>query len=165
MAAVLSLVAATVSLWLSCIEHARSIRPSTLLIIYLVFTLLFDVTRARTLWLLRDTAVAAVFTGSTTFRCIVLIIELTEKRHLLFAPHRKASPEAVSSIINRALFAWMNRLLLRGHRSILSSDTLHPIAESLHGDALGNRLLRLWLDRESALLHPLDQDPDALISS
>ncbi len=62
---ILTLVGSLVFGLLSYAEHVRSVQPSLLLNAYLFFTLLFDIVRARTLWLMRyNRVIAIIFTAS-----------------------------------------------------------------------------------------------------
>jgi hypothetical protein len=80
-AAVLTLIDALGLCLLSHAEHLYSIRPSAIINVYLLITLLFDVARARTLWLGRATgSVAAVFSSTIGVKVMVLVIEAIEKR-------------------------------------------------------------------------------------
>lgn len=78
-AAVFSLVAALVLALLSYYEHKRSIRPSTLLSIYLFFSVLFDTVQARSLWLRNSNApIAATFSAALAVKLIITVRETTE---------------------------------------------------------------------------------------
>ena len=69
---------------LSFFFHNRSVRPPTILQIYLFISLLFDIARTRTLWLVRSDAVlAAIFTGVTVSKALMLYLEAIEKWRLL----------------------------------------------------------------------------------
>lgn len=77
-AASLSLVDGLVISALSYFEH-QNIRPSTLLLIYLSLSILFDIARVRTLWLLQP-EISAVLTASVTIKSLMLVLEAREKR-------------------------------------------------------------------------------------
>jgi ATP-binding cassette, subfamily C (CFTR/MRP), member 1 len=65
---------------LSYIEHTRSVRPSTILNVYLLFSTLFDIVKAGTLWLRSGSHyIAAAFTSSLSLKTILLILESMEK--------------------------------------------------------------------------------------
>jgi ATP-binding cassette subfamily C (CFTR/MRP) protein 1 len=69
---------------LSFLHHSRSVRPSTLLQLYLSISLLFDIARTRTLWLANtDSLLAGLFTGATVSKLIMLCLETVEKRRIL----------------------------------------------------------------------------------
>jgi len=114
-AASLSLVDALALSVLSHAEHVRSIRPSDIINIYLLFTLPLDVARSRTLWIHGATkSVAAVFTSTMAVKIMVLIAEAIEKRHILLARYDYSSPEVTSGIYSRSFFWWLNSLMTTG---------------------------------------------------
>ncbi|KAJ5794580.1 ABC transporter [Penicillium paradoxum] len=122
---------------LSHAQHMRSIRPSTLLNVYLFLSLLCDIVQTRTLWLLHGaTALAGVFTAIVVLKLVVLMAEAAEKRRLLETKHQNATIESTSSVWNKMLFWWVNPLLWKGSRTILEPNDLQTIAEKLHGIAL-----------------------------
>ncbi|KAJ4864305.1 ABC transporter domain-containing protein [Trichoderma breve] len=138
-----SLAAATLSLAdgialsvLSFLEHRRSIRPSSIILVYLVFSIAFDAVQCRTLWLLKTNVLAPVSTATLACKIVVFLLELGEKRHILLHPWNNLTPETTSSIINRSLFWWLNDLLLRGFRTPLSTDTLYEIDDSMKSERL-----------------------------
>ncbi|TQB72810.1 hypothetical protein MPDQ_006453 [Monascus purpureus] len=136
-AAALGLPVALAMGLLSHAQHVRSVRPSTLLNVYLLLSLLCDIVQTRTLWLLhRATAIAAVFTASVFLKLVVLMTEAAEKRRLLEGKHQDATVESTSGIWNKMLFWWVNPLLWKGSRSILQPRDLQTINEKLHGAAL-----------------------------
>jgi ATP-binding cassette subfamily C (CFTR/MRP) protein 1 len=71
-AAALSFVNSLALGQLSYLEHTRSLQPSTLITAYLLLSLLFDATQARTLYLRANSNVlAAVFTASIALKLAV----------------------------------------------------------------------------------------------
>ncbi|RFU75576.1 abc transporter [Trichoderma arundinaceum] len=132
---------------LSYLEHRRSIRPSTIILVYLVFSIAFDAVQCRTLWLLKTNVLAPVHTATLACKLVVFLLELGEKRDILLSPWNNLTPEATSSIINRSLFWWLNDLLLRGFRTPLSTDTLYEVDDGLKSEKLYDNLLdarRRW---------------------
>lgn len=136
-AAALSLVDAFLFCLLSYTEHAKSLRPSAILGVYLLFSLLFDCARARTLWLLKyDGAIRGVFTASLAMKVIILLLEAKEKRRYLNSSDRQRSPEETSGILNKSVFWWLNKLIRRGFSKVLRMEDLY----AMHGDMLSVRL-------------------------
>lgn len=80
-------VTVVISLFLtyfSHLEHLRSIRPSTVINVFLVFTLLFDLLRLRTVYFMPITqTVTVLFAISWVIKAMILGLEATEKRSLL----------------------------------------------------------------------------------
>jgi hypothetical protein len=136
-AAALGLPVALAMGLLSHAQHMRSVRPSTLLNIYLLLSLLCDIVQTRTLWLLHGaTAIAGVLTTLVVLKLVVLMTEAVEKRRLLERKYRHATIESTSGVWNKMLFWWVNPLLWKGSRTILEPNDLQMIAEKLHGVAL-----------------------------
>lgn len=130
-AASLGFVGALALSVLSYLEHRRSVRPSTIILTYLVFSIAFDAVQCRTLWLLREVVLAPVFTTTLACKVLVFAFELAEKRHILLSPWNELGPEATSSAISKSFFWWLNSLLLRGFQANLSTDTLFDIDDDM----------------------------------
>ncbi|KAK7749032.1 hypothetical protein SLS53_001058 [Cytospora paraplurivora] len=133
-AAVLSLLDAFALAALSCLEHSYSARPSTLINIYLLVSLLFDAIQARTLWLKhasQDVVLPAEFTTSLAIKTGLLVLEAVEKHTFLTPEWRKKSPEDTSGIINRGLLIWLHRILSKGWKTLLSPTDLDPLRDRL----------------------------------
>jgi ATP-binding cassette, subfamily C (CFTR/MRP), member 1 len=143
-AAVNVLVALGLAL-LSHLEHVKSIRPSFIITFYLLASLIFDVARVRTQWLLwASDTVAAVLTSSVAVKLVMLVLEAVEKRRILLATYHDLSPEITSGIFSRGLFWWLNPLLVNGFKRILSVNDLFPINEKLASDRLSEDLQARW---------------------
>jgi ATP-binding cassette, subfamily C (CFTR/MRP), member 1 len=106
----------------------RSIRPSTLVSLYLFFTIIFDLAQCRTLWLRQSSAVIpACFTACIVLKVLVLGVENQSKVSRLAQRYQSLSPETISGVLTRWLFWWMNEVLWRGSRSILGMSDLFPL--------------------------------------
>lgn len=113
-------------LFLSHAEHTRSVRPSTLITVYLFLTLLFDCVIARTLWLLGGAGVIVRLSTSTIpIKFLVLAIEVWEKRSILLSQYQYLSPEVTSGILSRSVFWWLNPLLKTGSGRFLTDQDLY----------------------------------------
>ncbi|KAF4918158.1 ABC transporter atnG [Colletotrichum viniferum] len=147
-AAVLGVLDALALGVLSHTEHVRSIRPSTIICVYLVFSLAFDAVQCRTLWLLPGLQkLAAVFTASLTVKLAMFMLEIQGKRRFLIAALRNLSPETTSGIIGRGFLWWLNGLMTRGFKATLSPAALYDIDEGLKSEELLQRLLQQWDQR------------------
>jgi ATP-binding cassette, subfamily C (CFTR/MRP), member 1 len=125
---VLTTLVYIIFLVVSYLEHLRSVRPSTFLCVYLGTSLLLDLARVRTLFLLPGSQVVArVFLAGFFCKSILLFLEMKEKRHLVGKEWQDASPEATSSIVNRTFFIWLNNTFFKGFRSDLTVDALTPL--------------------------------------
>ncbi|GAD93146.1 ABC transporter [Paecilomyces variotii No. 5] len=128
----LSLAASAPFMWLSYWEHMRSLRPSTLLTLYLGLSTLLDLARLRTLFFFdAGHKITSVFLAGYCVKVFILGLELIEKRKLLLDDWKASAPEATASVYRRALFLWLNRLFARSYRSILSLETLPKIDDDI----------------------------------
>ncbi|KAL3444260.1 P-loop containing nucleoside triphosphate hydrolase protein [Aspergillus insuetus] len=110
--------------WLSYWEHTRSPRPSTILNVYLLGTILFDAARARTLFRMPGNhLIAGIFTISVACKVLLLVLEALEKQGLLLESGEVA-PEETAGILNRSFLWWFNPLLLAGYKQALTVDNL-----------------------------------------
>ncbi|EGX90496.1 multidrug resistance protein, putative [Cordyceps militaris CM01] len=139
-------VSAIILIPLSQYEHNRTVRPSTLICLYLLATTVFEIARVRTLWLLQpfNIALATVATVSLILRALVLAIEAQQKDVYVTSAYEKASPECRSGILNRSVYWWINGLFFQGFRSDLSLQGLYNLDESLSSKALTSDLQRRW---------------------
>ena len=139
---------------MSYLEHARSIRPSTILIVYLLFSTAFDIVRSRTLWLVAPgSSLTRLFTASVAFKALVLVLESGEKAKYLPARMSERRPEETSSILNRGVFYWLNRLMLRGSRHILLLDDLYELKDKMAAEQLGISYLSHWKQARKTSKH------------
>lgn len=142
---VVSVVAFIVFFYVSHLEHLRSLRPSTVLNVYLGISLILDIARARTLWLIiNNQVVAACFSASCALKAVVLVLEATEKQSLLIDRSKASAKEATSGIYSRSLFWWLNSLLWNGCKSLLTVDTLTALDHALTAPSVPQSLLRRW---------------------
>lgn len=129
-------------------EHRKSIRPSTVITLYLLISTAFDAVECRTLWLraqghgLRTTSI--LVSVSLCVKLGVLVLETVEKRPFLQAPWNLAPPESLSGAINRSVFWWLNALFLRGYKGIFSLTSLWATDYSMSSERLLGRLSSAW---------------------
>ncbi|KAF9879602.1 ABC multidrug transporter [Colletotrichum karsti] len=142
---VLGLVEAAAIASLSYTEHKRSIRPSALLGLYLVLTIVLDIAQARTLWL-RDglTSVAGVFTASLFAKVVILALEETPKRVLLPSSEKDVAVESTTGVVSRSLFWWLNSLFFQGFRLLIGLEDLGAIDPKFDSARLLGMLDRSW---------------------
>jgi ATP-binding cassette subfamily C (CFTR/MRP) protein 1 len=130
---------------LSHLEHSKSIRPSFLINLFLISTVLLDIARVRTQWLIgADDGVAGALTASLAVKCVLLVLEAAEKRSLLLGLDRTFSRESTSGLISRSAFWWLNSLLLSGFNAVFTLDDLPNITEKLDSETLANQLQSEW---------------------
>ncbi|KYK57921.1 hypothetical protein DCS_04934 [Drechmeria coniospora] len=146
--AVVNLVVALQIAGLSWMEDARSVRPSTLLSLYLLLTVLLDLPQARTLWLRQtDPFSAPVFSAVVATKVLLLLLENVERRRYLLPGFRALPRESTSGIVNRSLLWWLNGTFRHGFRTLLSFKDLHSLDGQLLSAELAERTGRAWSTR------------------
>ena len=142
---VLSFLAAFAILFLSRLEHSRSVQPSFVLSIYLFASVIFDAVQVRTLFLRHDKPVIlGLFTSNIAIKSALLIFENKSKRRYLRAPYSSYSPEATSGIFNRSFFWWINPILATGFRKLITLDDLFAVDSSLESVGLLEEIQTSW---------------------
>lgn len=143
--AIAVVVVSLLLLCLSHLEHLRSPRPSTIICLFLGFTLLFDLVRLRTLsFLQHNRTVTTTFAVGWLVKTIVLALESTSKKSFLKKPFSNGAPEATSGIYSRSLFWWLNGLLWKGSTTTLSVDDLPDLDDGLKAAANPQTLMEKW---------------------
>lgn len=154
--ATLSLIVAVSIVVLLHLEHSRAVRPSFLVSAYLFITVLLDIARVRTAWLLQyGRAYPACLTASLIIKLILLVLANVEKRKLLLPAEKAQSIESTSGLFNRGLFAWLNELLRKGHTLLLTGDALPNIHEKLSSSDLSDRFSKSWALCDQSRQHAL----------
>jgi ATP-binding cassette subfamily C (CFTR/MRP) protein 1 len=145
---------------LSYAEHVKSIRPSSIISLYLLFTVLFDSVQCRTLRLLAGSkGLPLLLSLSIAVKICILVLEATDKGRLLMPRWRGSPPEALSGILNRGVFWWVNELMGQGWRGLLDIDRLYPTDSALRSGGLLEKLMNAWSkcqhDKRHALVFAL----------
>ncbi|KAM0237425.1 hypothetical protein ACHAP5_009017 [Fusarium lateritium] len=125
------IVSSLAFLWLAATEHVQSPHPSAILTLYLLASIPLDILRARTLWFLDDSVVAAIFTTRLVLKAWLFALEVKEKRGSLIKARHDFTSEETAGIINRAFLWWVNRLFLIGFRKPLVLGDLFPVDREL----------------------------------
>ncbi|TQV95962.1 ABC transporter [Cordyceps javanica] len=147
-AATVNVLVALQMIALAWIEDARSVRPSTLLSLYLVITVLLDLPQVRTLWLRGGLdATAGTTTVAVALKTLFLIVENKGKRAHLLSVHRNLPPEATSGIVNRSFLWWINDTFCRGFYKALAVEDLDRLDDALLSDGLNKAVIRAWASR------------------
>ncbi|KAI4600498.1 hypothetical protein KJ359_000853 [Pestalotiopsis sp. 9143b] len=134
-----TIILAVLSYW----EHRNTVRPSFLVTTYLFITCILDAARARTQALIPghgQNIIAAMLVAGLVVKVIMFFVETKEKQNILFPEHSGISQESRSSILSRALFLWLNPLLMSGFRSVLHDKELPTIYEKLSSEGLNARV-------------------------
>lgn len=104
----LSLIDGASILILSYFEQKKATRPSILLNVCLLFSILFNATQVRTLCLIGYDNIAAVQTASSGIKISMLFLEAQTKVPYLIPPYDKCPTEATSGIFNLSFLWWLN---------------------------------------------------------
>ncbi len=151
-ARLLSLIASAAVCVLSFLEHGRSVAPSTVLTVYLVFSTLCDVIQVGLLYVARNLCdppglAFAIF----IVKLLLLHLEARNKTSILREPYRHLAPEETAGFFGSAFFWWVNRIIALGYSKIFSLEDMPPLATYL--DTLKQReaMQQTW-DKRSMLL-------------
>lgn len=130
---------------LSFFEHVRSVRTSSLLNVYLFFTVFFDGARSRTFSLnpYHD-MISVLFTTRVGVKLFLAIFEARGKDSLLVPGVSQSPPEWTSGVYSRMFFWWQNDLFRRGFSNSLSVDDLFDLDKHLRSDYLQQRIQPAW---------------------
>ncbi|KAF5875138.1 putative abc multidrug protein [Botrytis fragariae] len=152
----LDLLAAVAIVPLSHLEQYRSVKPSTLISLYLAFSAGLDIPQARTLYNVPGQLhLAIVFSYSLAARITLLCLEAWDKRVFLMEQYQTLATEATSGIFSNSLFLWMNVLFKRGYNKVISFEDLGQIDSNLESAALHQKLQDSWKQRNHEAKMPL----------
>lgn len=155
-AAVLGLLDVLALAALSWLEHSYSPRPSTLINVYLLASLVFDAVQIRTLWLIDESHSANVlpaeFSASLVIKTSILFLEAVEKGKFLPPEWANRSPEETAGVFSRSLLIWLRGILAKGRRTLLSPTDLDPLREGLGTARLSRSFQATWQQHHPAEL-------------
>ncbi|KAF7874003.1 hypothetical protein EAF04_002675 [Stromatinia cepivora] len=154
--ATLDLLAAVTIVPLSHFEQYRSVKPSTLISLYLAFSAALDIPQARTLYLiLGQLRLAIVFSFALAVKVILLCLEAWDKKVFLMEQYQALATETTSGIFANSLFLWMNSLFRLGYKKIILFKDLRPIDSSLGSAGLHQKLQDSWRQQHHEAKMPL----------
>ncbi|KAI0170239.1 ABC transporter [Pestalotiopsis sp. NC0098] len=134
---VLSMIGTTGMVLLSYVDHQRSLRPSTLLSLYLSVLVILAIARVRTLWLMGDsTGEAGSLTATLALTITALLLESTEKKSILSEEKRTGAPEEYSGFWTRTAFAWLAATFWAGYSKVINQKDLPKIDSRLQSHIL-----------------------------
>ncbi|KAJ5138787.1 uncharacterized protein N7515_003635 [Penicillium bovifimosum] len=147
---VVAIASATV---LSYMHHCHSIRPSTLLALYLSARLLFAIARVRTLWLIGSaTNEAIVLTLGLVFTSSSMMLEsLGKESSVISTALKPATPEPFSGFWKQASFAWLAGTFHQGYSRVFSVHDLPGLDPQLSSRNVEQKLQAAWLHKEDKL--------------
>ncbi|KAJ3496793.1 hypothetical protein NLG97_g2397 [Lecanicillium saksenae] len=151
-AAIMSLVSSACILGILYIGHVYSLQPSGFLSVFLSITAIFDVAMMRSYFLregLNTLGVLQVTVAALKF--VLAAFEEVPKRSLFRSKYQRdtASRETVSGFWNRAVFAWINPLMLFGFRSDINIEDLPNTDNDFGAEMLYDHFLPNWTNADN----------------
>ncbi|KAI8938151.1 hypothetical protein NX059_005817 [Plenodomus lindquistii] len=141
---------------LSFFEHLRTVKPSLLLNVYLLFTSIFDMERSRSYSLTPELdVVATIFTTRLAVKVLLAIFEARGKRQVLLPEYADCPTETTSGIYKSASFWWLNELFRKGFSSAVGVDDLFHLDKHLKADYMHHALGTAWNQVTSSGSHTL----------
>ncbi|KAK7216596.1 hypothetical protein V2G26_004599 [Clonostachys chloroleuca] len=132
---ILNVISSCLALILSLCAHFKSRRPSTLLCSFLFVSLLTNVAKCQLLWTVatetQTRKISALFTASVVMQMCFLGTNSNWQPDWLSWDTDAHSPEETSSIFSLGLYSWLNSLLWKGYRNVLSLDDLYPLDQAI----------------------------------
>ncbi|ETS83153.1 hypothetical protein PFICI_05029 [Pestalotiopsis fici W106-1] len=143
-----TVVAAVVYCMLSPLEHRRSVRPSTPIILFLTANFLGETAR----WALSLRPGGSQIGGrGSALRAVIslflLLVESHEKSSILLDSKTVRSPEDTAGVLSRAFFWWINPILARGYHETFEVKTLPNLDSNLISTSLRSAALYNWAQR------------------
>lgn len=131
--------------WLTYIVHQRSLRSSTLLILYLSAIAILDISKVRTLWLIKSAGgEAATMTAVLILTAVALLLESMQKKSSIVEEKRFGAPEEYSGLWTRTALTWLTALFRAGYSRVISQNDLPPLDTRLESNVLRQELVDTW---------------------
>lgn len=151
---VISFVAALAVCPLSFFEHGRTVKPSTLLIFYLLASVICNGILLQSSYLqYANTTVLPILILKVGLKFLFLIVESTSKRSYLREPYRELPVEQTVSVLNRAFLFWVNDLILLGSSKLLTYSDLPSLDDGLKSRDLRARMEDAWDKTSKPYIH------------
>lgn len=144
---VLAFLAACGCEWLSLQEHDRSVRPSDLIVSYLLASSLCDAILATLPPVRGKPLLPAV---QLVIKLGLLCLECRSKDAILLDDYKLLPAEERSGLLSRAFFWWIHDVLVQGYHSTLANHELPPVAEALRSETLRPEAVRIWEQQGSS---------------
>ena len=146
--ACLSLAAACVLCPLSWFEHTRSVRPSSLILIYLTTSVIGHAIQLSLFGYQQpNPGNLGLELTQICIELVLLVSESKEKGTILKSQYQGLSAEEFSSIIGKTFFLWIIPILQKGHGKILDHADLPKVDSKLSSESLRRKILLSWGQR------------------
>jgi hypothetical protein len=107
------------------------------LISYLVISLLLDAVQSRTLFLISTRSpIPQLLTAGMGLKIALLLLETQSKAKWMRSQDKNRSPEETIGPFSMSVLFWLNSLMARGVRKLLSLEDLFPLVTSLSAKQL-----------------------------
>ena len=131
--------------WLTYFVHQRSLRPSTLLILYLSVIAILKIPNLRTLWLINNAGrEAATITIVFILTAVALLLESVPKTSRIAEEKRFGAPEEYSGLWTRTAFTWLAATFRAGYSRVIFQNDLPPLDTRLKSNLLLQQLVNTW---------------------
>jgi hypothetical protein len=132
---------------LSSMEHRLSTTPSTLLVLYMLACVLGHASELLILSLKHDREVVYFLIVHVFLELALVILECQNKDSVSLPETQQLTPEERASVLGQSFFWWINPILMKGHRSILTDADLPGTGQKLSSSKLRRDILRSWDQR------------------
>lgn len=153
-AATLSCVAAISLVPILDLEHRHTLRPTAYVSAWLFLNILFDIVKARSLFLRDDLHTIGILTSvSCLLKAFVLALEEVSKKSLIKDEKTKqdVGPESTSGFLSRTLFLWVYKLFIHGFKNVVSLNDLDKLGPSFATQHVADQLFLNWNSGKLAL--------------
>jgi ATP-binding cassette subfamily C (CFTR/MRP) protein 1 len=140
----LNVAAAFGLLTLVAVEHTRTVRPSTLITTYLIWTIAISVISNNNLHSRSGTSIISwLLSSSTATKIILLCLEQRPKERTVKLGVGY-SPEEISGILGRIVVWWLIPLFRKGYKSIITQEDLFPLDQDLRAETTSKAVAECW---------------------
>ncbi|KAI3325328.1 ABC transporter [Xylariaceae sp. AK1471] len=131
---------------LSFFEHGRSVKPSTLLILYLLASVTCEGVLLRSIYLIHggSSVTPVVHAAAFGLELLLLVLESRNKRGYLRELYKELPLEQTCGDLNRAFLVWVNHLILLGNSKLLIYPDLPSLDDGLKSRSLRVRMEDVW---------------------
>lgn len=126
-------------------EHTKSLRPSTIVTVYLFATVLCDIVRVRSVWLVDDRTLGITLSCTLALELVTLLLELMEKQGYHTESDKKQTPEEFAGMFNRSAYWWLNHLIRYGFTTTLSPADLYEMEERMNASVFNTIFQSVWI--------------------
>ncbi|KAI9042041.1 P-loop containing nucleoside triphosphate hydrolase protein [Aspergillus affinis] len=127
--------------------HRRTVRPSTLVILYLGLSLTKDFIAWTLLSGDLEPLERSFLAARAALELCLLMMESQSKTRILKPGYRSLTPEKRTGILGRVFFWWINPVLKQGYRDVLTPNALPGIDQAISSTVLRKRIIGAWRER------------------